>query len=236
MQNESIIVDDFNLHHLLWTRSFYSRQHALSKTLLKLMRITNATLMLFKSTIIKNCHEKRTAIDLFFKANTLINKLIRREINYLIKKKRSFCQRNRALNLRITYIRSDKIKRMMRERDREWLADVMSSSSLRERDEIDAKSTSDVNTIEIKKKRNDDAKTVKDFRAKIIQITRFYELWTKKIMSALDQLIKASRVTRTNDVSSMLKSTWTIRKLKKMTTRLKKIAEKMKTHRKKSNI
>ena len=44
----------------------------------------------------------------------------------------------------------------------------MSSSSLRERDEIDAKSMSNVNTIEIKKKRNDDAKTIKDLRAKII--------------------------------------------------------------------
>ena len=44
----------------------------------------------------------------------------------------------------------------------------MSSSSSRERDEVDEKSTSDVNTIEIKKKRNDDAKTMKDLRAKII--------------------------------------------------------------------
>ena len=49
----------------------------------------------------------------------------------------------------------------MREKDRELLADVILSSSLRERDEIDAKSTSDVNTIKIKKKHSDDAKTVK---------------------------------------------------------------------------
>ena len=111
----------------------------------------------------------------------------------------------------------------------------MSSSSLRERDEIDAKSTSDVNTIQIKKKRSDDAETMKDLRAKIIQIARLYELKTKKIMSVFDQLIKASRVTRTNDVSSTLKSTSTIKKLKKMTARLKKIAEKEKTHREKSN-
>ena len=62
----------------------------------------------------------------------------------------------------------------------------MSSSSLRERDEIDAKSTSDVNTIEMKKKRSDDTKTVKDLRAKIIQIARLYELRAKKIMSVLD--------------------------------------------------
>ena len=62
----------------------------------------------------------------------------------------------------------------------------MSSSSLRERDEIDAKSTSDVNTMKIKKKRNDDAKTMKDLRAKIIQIARLYELKAKKMMNILD--------------------------------------------------
>ena len=44
----------------------------------------------------------------------------------------------------------------------------MLSSSLREREKIDAKSTSDINTIKMKKKRNDDAKTVKDLRAKVI--------------------------------------------------------------------
>ena len=144
-------------------------------------------------------------------------------------------RRDRALNLRITSIRPDKIKRMMRERDKEWFADVISSSSLRERDDVDAKSTSDVNTIEIKKKRSDDAKTVKDLRAKIIQIARLYKLRAKKIMSALDQLIKASRVTRTDDVLSTLKSTSMIKKLKKMTARLKKIVEKKKTHREKNN-
>ena len=142
--------------------------------------------------------------------------------------------RDRALNLRITSIRSDKIKRMMRRRDKEWLIDVTSSSSLRERDEIDEKSTNDVNIVEIKKKRSDDAKTMKDLRAKMIQIAELYELKTKKIINAFDQLIKTSRVTRTNDVSATLKSTSTIKKLKKMTTRLKKIVEK-KTHREKSN-
>ena len=111
----------------------------------------------------------------------------------------------------------------------------MSSSSPRERDEIDERSTSDVNTIEMKKKRSDDAKTMKDLRAKMIQIAELYELKAEKMMSALDQLIKTSRVTRTNDVSTTLKSTSTIKKLKKMTARLKKIAEKKKTHREKSN-
>ena len=111
----------------------------------------------------------------------------------------------------------------------------MSSSSSRERDEIDERSTSDVNTIEMKKKRNDDAKTMKDLRAKMIQIAKLYEFKAKKMTSALDQLIKTSRVTRINDVSTTLKSTSTIKKLKKMTARSKKIVEKKKTHQEKSN-
>ena len=85
MQNENIIVDDFNLHHSLWTRSFCSRQHALFETLLEFMRMTNATLTLLENIIIKNSHEKITTITLFFTINALINKLIKCEINQLIK-------------------------------------------------------------------------------------------------------------------------------------------------------
>ena len=94
----------------------------------------------------------------------------------------------------------------------------MFSLSSRERDEIDAKSTSDINTIEMKKKRSDSEKTMKDLRAKIILIAELYKLEVEKIMNILDQLIKTSRVTRTNDVSSTFKSTKTIKKLKKITT------------------
>ena len=111
----------------------------------------------------------------------------------------------------------------------------MSSSSLRERDEIDAKSTSDVNTIEMKKRRSDNDKTMKDLRAKVILIAELYEFRAKEMMSVLDQLIKTSRVTRANDVSSVFKSTKTIKKLKEMTTRLKKIAKKKKACQKKNN-
>ena len=85
MQSESIIVDDFTLHHLLWARSFYSRQHALSKILLKLMRITNVTLTLLENIIIKDWHEKRTTIDLFFITDALINRIMKCEINQSIK-------------------------------------------------------------------------------------------------------------------------------------------------------
>ena len=85
MQNENIIVDDFNLHHSLWTRSFYSRQHDLSKILLKLMRMINAILTLFENIIIKDYHEKRTTINLFFTINALIKRLIKCKINQSIK-------------------------------------------------------------------------------------------------------------------------------------------------------
>ena len=62
-----------------------------------------------------------------------------------------------SITLLITYdihiaFRNKQIKRMMRRRDKEWLVDLISSSSSRERDEIDAKSTSDANMIEIKEK------------------------------------------------------------------------------------
>ena len=85
MQSESIIVNDFNLHYLLWARSFYSRQHALSKALLEFMRMTNATLTLLENTIIKDYYKERTIIDLSFTTNTLINKLIKYEINQSMK-------------------------------------------------------------------------------------------------------------------------------------------------------
>ena len=89
--------------------------------------------------------------------------------------------------------------------------------------------------IEIKKKRNDNEKTIKDLRAKTILIIELYKLKAKKIINVFDQLIKTSRVTCTNNVFSMLKSTQTIKKLKKMTTRLKKIVEKKKISQEKSN-
>ena len=85
MQSENIIVDDFNLHHSLWAKFFYSRQHALFETLMKLMREADATLTLLENTITRNDHEERTTIDLFFITNALINKLIRCDINHSMK-------------------------------------------------------------------------------------------------------------------------------------------------------
>ena len=76
---------------------------------------------------------------------------------------------------------------------------------------------------------------MKDLDAKIILIAKLYEFKAKQMMNVLDQLIKTSRVTRMNDVSIVFKSTKRIKKLKEMTTRLKKIVKKKKTYQKKSN-
>ena len=53
--------------------------------MLKFIRVTNATLTLLEDIIIKNCHEKRTTIDLFFTTDVLIKKLIECKINQSIK-------------------------------------------------------------------------------------------------------------------------------------------------------
>ena len=85
IQRESIIVEDFNLHHSLWARSFYSCQHALFETLIELIRDIDAIITLLENIIIKDYHEKRTMINLFFTTNILTNKLIRYDINHSIK-------------------------------------------------------------------------------------------------------------------------------------------------------
>ena len=49
------------------------------------MRMIDAILTLSKNIIIKNNHEKRKIIKLFFTINALINRLVRCEINQSIK-------------------------------------------------------------------------------------------------------------------------------------------------------
>ncbi len=46
MSRECILVKDFNLHHLIWEKSFYSRQHLLSNDLIEIIINVNALLML----------------------------------------------------------------------------------------------------------------------------------------------------------------------------------------------
>jgi len=54
MLKESILVEDFNLHHFTLEESFYSRQHLLSNELIKMIININASLALFQDTITRN--------------------------------------------------------------------------------------------------------------------------------------------------------------------------------------
>jgi len=47
MSKECILVEDFNLHHLTWKRSFYLKQHLLSNNLIEMIININASLTLF---------------------------------------------------------------------------------------------------------------------------------------------------------------------------------------------
>ncbi len=57
MSKESILVEDFNLHHFTWEESFYSRQHLLLNELIEMITNINASLALFQDTITRNYQE-----------------------------------------------------------------------------------------------------------------------------------------------------------------------------------
>ncbi len=46
MSRECVLVEDFNLHHLTWEKSFYSRQHLLSNDLIEMITNVNTSLTL----------------------------------------------------------------------------------------------------------------------------------------------------------------------------------------------
>ena len=46
MLRKCILVEDFNLHHLTWKESFYSKQHLLSNDLIEMITNVDALLML----------------------------------------------------------------------------------------------------------------------------------------------------------------------------------------------
>ena len=54
MQNENVIINDFNLHHSVWEKSLYSRQHLLLNNLLTMICNIDVTLMLFRNIVIKD--------------------------------------------------------------------------------------------------------------------------------------------------------------------------------------
>ena len=183
MQSESIIVDDFNLHHSLWARSFYSRQHALSKTLLDLMREADATLTLSEDTIIKDCHEEKTTIDLFFTTNALINRLIRCEIDQSMKNFFDHLSIETCVKLRLVEKLARRSRRdwksMNLEKFEQYLETHLSKSLSKtksERQRINEYIESLLKSIE---------KTVKNFTSWAKIYDRSKKFWSKKCKQAI---------------------------------------------------
>ncbi len=85
MSRESILVEDFNLHHFTWEESFYSRQHLLLNELIKMITNINASLALSQDTITRNYQESQTTINLIFTTDDIMNQLIWCEINKKMK-------------------------------------------------------------------------------------------------------------------------------------------------------
>ncbi len=81
MLKECILVEDFNLHHLTWKKSFYSRQHLLSNDLIEIITNVNALLTLSQDTIMKDYQRSQTTIDLIFTTDNIMNQLIQCKIN-----------------------------------------------------------------------------------------------------------------------------------------------------------
>ncbi len=81
MSKECILVEDFNLHHFTWEKSFYSRQHLLSNDLIEIITNVNASLMLFQDMITRNYQRSQMTINLIFTTDDIMNQLIWCEIN-----------------------------------------------------------------------------------------------------------------------------------------------------------
>ena len=81
MSKESILVEDFNLHHFIWEESFYSRQHLLLNKLIEMITNIDASLALSWDTITRNYQKSQTTIDLIFTTESITNRLIRCKIN-----------------------------------------------------------------------------------------------------------------------------------------------------------
>ncbi len=81
MSKECILVKDFNLHHLTWKRSFYSRQHLLSNDLIEMITNVDALLTLSQDMITRNYQKSQMTIDLIFTTNDIMNWLIWCKIN-----------------------------------------------------------------------------------------------------------------------------------------------------------
>ncbi len=81
MSKESILVEDFNLHHFTWEELFYSRQHLLLNELIKIITNIDASLALSQDTIMRDYQESQMTINLIFMTDDIMNWLIWCEIN-----------------------------------------------------------------------------------------------------------------------------------------------------------
>ncbi len=81
MLRECILVEDFNLHHFTWEKSFYLKQHLLSNDLIKMITNINALLMLSQDIITRNYQRFQMTINLIFTIDDIMNQLIQCEIN-----------------------------------------------------------------------------------------------------------------------------------------------------------
>ncbi len=81
MSKESILVEDFNLHHFTWEESFYLKQHLLSNELIEMIINIDASLALFQDTITRDYQESQTTINLIFTTESVTNRLIQCKIN-----------------------------------------------------------------------------------------------------------------------------------------------------------
>ncbi len=81
MSRECILVEDFNLHHFTWEKSFYSKQHLLLNDLIEMIKNVDVSLMLSQDIITRNYQKSQMTIDLIFTTDDIMNQLIQCEIN-----------------------------------------------------------------------------------------------------------------------------------------------------------
>ena len=81
MLEKSILIKNFNLHHALWEKSSYLKQHRLTNELIDMTIVASASLTLSKETITKDYQRFQTIIDLIFTFDDIINQLFRCEID-----------------------------------------------------------------------------------------------------------------------------------------------------------
>ena len=85
MQNENVIINNFNLHHFVWKEFSYSKQHLLSNDLLIMMRIIDVTLSLSRNIVTKNYQDFKIIIDLSFVTTKIVDKLISCDVIHELK-------------------------------------------------------------------------------------------------------------------------------------------------------